>query len=133
MLIIMLVYPCSLWINAESVKVPSDPLFEVKERVRGVGSVAGVKQSGVPSMLYKRAPPATVHGDTPSTYHTHYTEPAAPAEALINDYELKPSPVELEAIGLIDDVDFDHLSFLPPMYFKDIFKTNGISLFKCFL
>ena len=32
----------------------------------------------------------------------------------------------LEEEWLIDDDNSDHSSFLPPMYFEDIFKTNGI-------
>ena len=87
----------------------------------------------MPSMLYRRATPAIV------AKHIHITIgmtdnssllPSAAVDALINFDNIQPSTVELEANGLIDDMEFDHSSFLHTMSHEkeDTIQINGISL-----
>ena len=78
-----------IWIFADSGKLLFFLLFE-KRGYRGTREVAGVEQRGVPSMLFRRAPPAILH------QNSHFT-------------------VDVAAEKLIDDLDFDHSSFVSAM------------------
>ena len=90
-------------------------------------------------MLYRRAPPATISkGEDPTFLIGACLLPIIKQSALddsvVNDYELTPYILELEADKLIDDVDsYDHSSFLPLMSIEseDIIQTNGIFLCFC--
>ena len=91
-LIIMLGYTCSFLAFSESVKLFSDLLFENR-----------------PSILYRRAPPATVSENphVPSIGQPNHppSEPSDTVDAVATEYEMKLSPsktMELAAYGLLD-------------------------------